>query len=170
MTFAHARTRSHTYTHVSYLFYNTMLQSKGPPHVLDGKVFLTDLTAYYTQMIVYITILACCLYSFWSMTRVCLNVVQNLTLPIEERVLICQYWHISKIDILDTFDISNNHQRRESSRERAPENFLKKIGMNAKVADLRRNFVGKTRKHIEKVICRTVSWLQNVRINYLLTF
>ena len=68
-----------------------MLQSKGPPHVLDGKVFLTDLTAYYTQMIVYITILACCLYSFWSMTRVCLNVVQNLTLPTEQRVLICQY-------------------------------------------------------------------------------
>jgi hypothetical protein len=41
-------------------------------------------------------------------------------------------------------------QRREIFRERTPENFLKKLGMNAKVANLRRVFIGKLRKHIPK--------------------
>lgn len=41
-------------------------------------------------------------------------------------------------------------RRVERFRSVVPERFLQKLGMNARVADMRRSFVGKSRKHIER--------------------
>lgn len=94
---------------VTRLFYITVTESKTPPHVLDGKLILTDLMSMWTIYILYILSLASCVYAFQYMSR-----------------------------------------RIERFRSVTPEVFLQKLGMNVRVADLRRTYVGKLPKHIER--------------------
>jgi hypothetical protein len=94
---------------VSRIFYITVTESKTPPHVLDGKLILTDFMSMWSIYILYILALASCIYAFWYMSK-----------------------------------------RIERFRSVATEVFLQKLGMNARVADLRRTYVGKLPKHVER--------------------